>query len=149
MILGIRASVYNPSTYLKGLSLFRDELQLFLAREYKAGTRERTDHGSPSWAEIPGLDGGLGMVIASQGVFGPDLITGPAFILESDNPAGDAEELAERGFERVGETIHDAWWREIAIVRGPDNVTLILCEFTGRLGQDFDQEHLKYGLPVS
>jgi hypothetical protein len=149
MILGIRASVYTPTTYLDGLSLFRDNLQLFLAREYKAGTRERTAHGSPSWAEIPGLDGGLGMVIAAQGVFGPDLLTGPAFILESDNPAADAVELAERGFQQIGDVIHDAWWRDIAIVRGPDNVTLILCEFTGRLGQDFDQEYRKYDLSAT
>ena len=149
MILGLRASVYTPTTYLKGLSLFRDDLQLFLAREYKAGTRERTAHGSPSWAEIPGLDGGLGMVIAAQGVFGPDLIDGPAFLLESDSPAADAAELEQHGFEPVGEIIHDAWWKEVAIVRGPDNMTLILCEFTGRPGQDFDQEHLKYGVPVS
>lgn len=149
MILGLRASVYTPSTYLDGLSLFRDDLQLFLAREYKAGTRERTAHGSPSWAEIPGFDGGLGMVIAAQGVFGPDPITGPAFILESDSPAVDAAELENRGFRRIGEVIHDAWWQEIAIVRGPDDVTLILCEFTGRLHQSFDQEHSQHAVSAT
>ncbi len=142
MILGLRGVVYTPETYAKGLSFFRDDLELPLAREYKAGSSERTVHGSPSWAEVAGYDGAPGLVIAARGVFGPDPLPGPAFLFESDSPGKDAEALVARGYSPVTETFHDAWWRETAIVRGPDQVTVILCEFTGRLGHLLDQEHV-------
>jgi len=143
MILGVRAAVYVPSSFEEGMLLFRDKLQIALSREYMAGARERKAHGSPSWAEIPGAEGGMGVVIAAQGVFGPDPITGPAFLLESDDPAADAADLETRGFTRAGEIIHDAWWHDIAILYGPDNLTLILTSFTGRLNHHFDQEYRK------
>jgi hypothetical protein len=143
MILGVRAAVYVPSSFEDGMLLFRDKLQFALSREYMAGAKERKAHGSPSWAEIPGANGGMGVVIAAQGVFGPDPVTGPAFLLESDDPAADAADLATRGFTRIGDIIHDAWWHDIAVLRGPDNLTIILCSFTGRLHHRFDQEFLE------
>ena len=141
MILGLRGVVYSPETYAKGLSFFRDDMELPLAREYKAGSRERTVHGSPSWAEVAGFKGSPGLIIAAPGVFGPEPLPGPAYLFESDSPAADAGTLVDRGYQQITETFHDAWWRETAIVRGPDGITVILCEFTGRPGHLLDQEH--------
>ena len=131
MIRGIHASVFVPEDFFKGKSFVCDELGIAIRREYKAGAALRNQHGSPSWAEFPGMNGGPGLVVAARGVFGEVPLGNPTLILDSTDPAEDARDLVSRGYEQIGDTIYDRWWHEIAIVRGLDGVTLILAANTG------------------
>jgi hypothetical protein len=77
------------------------------------------------------MNGGPGVVVAARGVFGDFPLGNPTLILDSTNPTDDARDLVARGYEQIGETIHDRWWHDLAIVRGPDGITLILASNTG------------------
>jgi hypothetical protein len=131
MIRGIHASVFVPEDFFEGKSFVCDDLGIAIRREYKAGAAKRDSHGSPSWAEFLGMNGGPGVVVAARGVFGDVPLGNPTLILDSTSPAEDASDLVARGYEQVGETIHDRWWHDIAIVRGPDGITLVLVSNTG------------------
>lgn len=139
MIRGIHASVFVPEDFFEGKSFICDDLGIAIRREYKAGAAKRDQHGSPSWAEFPGMNGGPGVVVAARGVFGDIPLGNPTLILDSTDPTEDARGLVARGCEQIGETIHDRWWHNIAIVRGLDGATLILVSNTGSRTEILDE----------
>lgn len=131
MIRGIHAVLQVPDNYAEGVRLIRDDLGIPIRREYKAGSTGRTEKGSPSWAEFPGMDSRTGIVVAAKGVFGDDPLPQPALIVDATDPAADLAALVEQGYETLVEPTFDRWWQTFAVAKAPAGVTLVLVQNTG------------------
>jgi hypothetical protein len=140
MIKGIHASLYVPENYFDGIGQIRDQLGVAILREYKAGASGRNEKGSPSWAEFPGIDAKTVLVVAARGVFGDDIPTGPAFILESTDPEADATVLSAQDFRIVVPATFDRWWHTFAVVENQAGLRYVLVQNTGDFSDSEQQE---------